>query len=191
VATADVPQAWTEEDNGAHTQFLMPDDLPASVDAANVSRLVPGPHIIILTASGGPEGVELTPSGGEGQDVWELGRADSCDLSFEDDRMSQRHAQLVHQGGRWRLVNLVSTNGVIVNGEKRLSAYLNDGDVIQLGKTKLVFFGVEGAAKAASNAGQPTSPAAGDGSGKSWLVPAVVVAVLLALLAAAFMMDLI
>ena len=87
--------------------------------------------------------------------------------------MSSRHAQLIHQNGRWRLVNLVSANGIYVNEEKRLTAYLGDGDKIRLGMANLVFRTASGAVAAAApapSASSSTSAAGSDGGNKSKLV---------------------
>jgi pSer/pThr/pTyr-binding forkhead associated (FHA) protein len=43
------------------------------------------------------------------------------------------------------LVNLVSTNGIYVNGKKRLTAYLADGDQIKLCMATLIFKSGSGA----------------------------------------------
>ncbi len=73
--------------------------------------------------------------------VWEIGRSSECDIIVKHPSVSKKHAQLIHQNGRWKVVNLVSTNGILINGQKRLSAFLSDHDKIVLGSTCLIFQG--------------------------------------------------
>lgn len=68
-----------------------------------------------------------------------IGRSRVCDLSIDEPSMSSEHARLVHSEGAWRIVNLLSTNGVFINGEKVFSCQLHDGDEIRLGRARLVF----------------------------------------------------
>jgi predicted component of type VI protein secretion system len=103
--------------------------------------------------------------------------------------VSARHAQLIHDGGRWRLVNLVSANGIFVNGEKRLTAYLSDGDELRFGMATLKFHTARGAAgnarpaSAKGPAAPGRKPVAGGGQGGLPLKWIVVGAVLMGLLA--------
>ena len=72
--------------------------------------------------------------------VLTLGRNRDCDLVFEDDTVSGKHA-LIRRGdnGQWRIVDTLSSNGVRLNGEPVDEATLSSGDLIQLGETRLVF----------------------------------------------------
>jgi len=68
-----------------------------------------------------------------------IGRAASCELRIEEPSISSEHARLVHSDDGWRVVNLLSTNGVFVNGRKVFSHVLGDGDELRLGRTRLRF----------------------------------------------------
>jgi transcriptional regulator with GAF, ATPase, and Fis domain len=61
------------------------------------------------------------------------------DVRLADRFMSTRHARLSVQGARFVLEDLGSKNGTVVNGERRASHELQDGDFIELGHTVLVF----------------------------------------------------
>lgn len=74
-----------------------------------------------------------------GKSKWEIGRDQSSDILVVHDSVSGRHAQIIVENGRWKLVNLMSANGSFVNGRKVLSAHLNTGDKIRLGKVELAF----------------------------------------------------
>ena len=60
-------------------------------------------------------------------------------LGVPDSRMSQVHARLVRDMGRWILEDAGSKNGVILNGERHERAVLEDGDLFELGHTFFLF----------------------------------------------------
>jgi hypothetical protein len=68
-----------------------------------------------------------------------LGRSRDCDIPLEDPNISRRHAEVVLEDGAWWIVDLGSTNGIEVNGERVDRARLEVGDHIVLGRTELVF----------------------------------------------------
>jgi hypothetical protein len=68
-----------------------------------------------------------------------IGRSRECDITLEDANVSRRHAELRRENGAWWIVDLGSTNGVEVNGERVERARLGHDDRIVLGRTELVF----------------------------------------------------
>lgn len=71
-----------------------------------------------------------------------IGRDDSCAISIPDGRISRRHLQIVFEGGadRYVAVDVGSSNGVIVNGERLergAERVLEDGDEISIGSSCL------------------------------------------------------
>jgi len=63
-----------------------------------------------------------------------LGRDESCGARFASAvGVSRRHAEVRHEDGAWRVFDLGSTNGTLLNGEPVEQAELQDGDTIQLG----------------------------------------------------------
>ncbi len=181
-----LPGAWEDDGEGEQTQ-VMGLDSAAGVDLAAkaaVPRMSDLPHLVILSPSGAPEdAVELQPSGGTDPDVWEVGREPTCEIVLAEPSVSGRHAQLVHQSGRWKVVNLVSANGIFVNGEKRLQAFLSDNDEIRLGRATVVFHGPAGGVAAAAPASSAAASAAASGGGgksKKLLIGGIVAVVVLA-----------
>ena len=67
-----------------------------------------------------------------------VGRGDHCDLRLEDGSVSSEHARLVRDSGGWRIVNLLSTNGTFVNGQKVSSSAVKDGDRIGFGGVEFI-----------------------------------------------------
>ncbi len=55
-----------------------------------------------------------------GKEIISIGRTDDNDLALPADKVSRRHARLEKQRGRWRLIDLASTNGTIYNGNRLL-----------------------------------------------------------------------
>jgi predicted nucleic acid-binding Zn ribbon protein len=86
------------------------------------------------------------------QDALLIGRADEIsgvqpDVDMTPHRgmeggVSRRHAQLLHEAGKWFIVDLDSTNGTYLNGaevQPKARQPLNDGDRIGLGDVEAVF----------------------------------------------------
>lgn len=71
--------------------------------------------------------------------VWTIGRNEGCDVVLTETGVAGRHAQLLHNRGRWRLVNLVSASSTLVNGKRSQKTYLVDGDEIRLGLASMMF----------------------------------------------------
>ena len=89
-----------------------------------------------LVRSGGLMGQRLpvkTP-------VVNLGRADYNDIVLPDPSISTSHAKLQRREGVWVLVDLDSTNGTFVDGERvRGEAPLAPGGTVRLGDVQLLF----------------------------------------------------
>jgi pSer/pThr/pTyr-binding forkhead associated (FHA) protein len=136
-SSAALPGSWVESGASEGTQIL------SSISAADLNALPTStsesPQLIAYGDGEEQQVFDLTVTDGPGPDVWEIGRIDSCDIVLDDPSVSSRHAQLIHQGGRWKIVNLVSTNGLFINGEKKLTAYLGNGDNILIGIRHLAF----------------------------------------------------
>ena len=61
------------------------------------------------------------------------------EMRIVDGAMSENHAQLSRIHGRWLLEDQGSKNGCVVNGKSVARAQLEDGDVIELGATFILF----------------------------------------------------
>jgi len=69
-----------------------------------------------------------------------IGRLAECELSVNDPNVSRRHAQVRVNGSDVLVVDLGSTNGTKVNGQRiKGEQVLADGDIISLGATHLRF----------------------------------------------------
>nr|WP_290221801.1 FHA domain-containing protein [Trichocoleus desertorum] len=76
------------------------------------------------------------------QQIWVFGRDRQAAISIRDERLSRRHAAIRYVAGQgFYLVDLDSTNGSFINGERvwRCSL-LKEGDRVRLGSLTFTFF---------------------------------------------------
>ena len=86
----------------------------------------------------------ITKGPGAGQDhavgtECVLGRSTDADFVLEDPLVSRRHARVFRDGSGYSVEDLASRNGTVVNARKVQRQKLEDGDVIVIGTTELVF----------------------------------------------------
>lgn len=121
------------------------DDQPAPLDvqADQTVRLkVPpaeAPTGKAWLVSSGPAGKELNHP--IRRLPFSLGRALDNDLVLEGRAISRHHAQIRAVHGRLYLMDMSSTNGTYLNGQRVTENILKDGDAISLGAVHLVFRG--------------------------------------------------
>lgn len=68
-----------------------------------------------------------------------LGRSQQCDIMIDDAGASRRHAEIRLVDGGCIIVDLNSTNGIYVNGDRVERVVLADGDKISIGRTHVRF----------------------------------------------------
>jgi hypothetical protein len=68
-----------------------------------------------------------------------IGRSSDCSVVLSDPNVSRKHAEIRHIGEGYSLIDLGSTNGTEVNGQRVAETALMNGDVISVGQTKLTF----------------------------------------------------
>jgi pSer/pThr/pTyr-binding forkhead associated (FHA) protein len=74
------------------------------------------------------------------KDVTTAGRAPESDIFLDDVTVSRSHAGLRRESGRFFIHDGGSLNGTYVNMQRVDDAELANGDEIQIGKFKLVFY---------------------------------------------------
>ena len=70
-----------------------------------------------------------------------IGTDPECDMQIQGEYISRTHCIIELKEGNWFVRDLDSTNGIYVNGIRVVQHHLRDGDIIQLGKTMMLFFG--------------------------------------------------
>lgn len=100
------------------------------------------------------------------RDICIVGRRPGCDIHVDDHRVSRAHALLVTYFDRPAIVDLLTSNGTIVNHESAAFRLLEDEDTIQCGDAefRVHFGGMAAMPKTPSNGAvkKPTPAANGD-----------------------------
>jgi pSer/pThr/pTyr-binding forkhead associated (FHA) protein len=68
-----------------------------------------------------------------------IGREDSNELQVNSGRVSRRHAVIVREGDAFRVEDLGSTNGTLLNGLRITEARLRSGDILAFGDVEFTF----------------------------------------------------
>ena len=96
-------------------------------------KRVPARLVGALGAGTRPTSIELS------RNVQTIGRSASNDIVLPDPSVSKHHAQVVQEEDGWRLMDLESTNGTFVNGDRVEAHRLAPGDTVLLGVYTFVF----------------------------------------------------
>ena len=73
-------------------------------------------------------------------DVVNAGRHPDSEIFLDDVTVSRRHAEFHRTGDGFTVSDVGSLNGTYVNRDRIDEVLLNDGDEVQIGKYRLVFF---------------------------------------------------
>ena len=77
-------------------------------------------------------------------EVTRAGRHPDSDIFLDDITVSRRHAEIIRRADGFHVLDVGSLNGTYVNRDRVDEAKLNNGDELQIGKFKLVFFTGQG-----------------------------------------------
>jgi hypothetical protein len=119
---------------------------PVGVDLVASDSVRPGTFTVTSRMKEGPGGVGagslVLPNGDRvvlGDRTLSIGRLPECDIVIPDSNVSRRHAEIRPTVDGFSLVDLGSTNGSKVNGERTVQRELRDGDELAFGNTRLLF----------------------------------------------------
>ncbi len=85
-------------------------------------------------------GAELGKRVPVGSASFEIGRSSKAELSLDQEAVSRQHARITYEKGEgYRIRDLGSTNGTLVNDAITVDAPIADGDRIKIGRTILKF----------------------------------------------------
>ena len=77
-------------------------------------------------------------------EVTRAGRHPDSDIFLDDITVSRRHAEIIRRADGFHVVDVGSLNGTYVNRDRVEDTKLSNGDELQIGKFKLVFFTGQG-----------------------------------------------
>src|SRR3989338_1304597 len=180
VTDSKAPPSWVlnNQQSVDGTQFISKDIMQSvmaqtNADAAKLQQNVTEPTLI---GSGDPiVGMRFQLLGAD-KNQWEIGRSPKSDIMINHESVSSSHAQIVRDGKRWKLVDLMSANGSFVNGKKCLTGYLSSGDSLRLGSVECMFVlpgGVVAGKAQSKPASRSTAKVAAIAFGVTMLVVAV------------------
>ncbi len=93
------------------------------------------PSLFVIQGRDQGKRFELDPSGSS------IGRDTSSDIQLNDSEVSRKHASLYKAAEGTEIVDLDSSNGTYVNGERVTRVLLSSGDRLQIGRTLMIFTG--------------------------------------------------
>jgi len=105
--------------------------MSAAKDGPPASPIIP---TLILRLPGAPE--RRHPIAG---DVARIGRSKESDIPIIDASVSTAHAEIRRTEAGWRLIDLQSSNGTMLNGRAITEAPLRHGDLIRFGAVEAAF----------------------------------------------------
>ena len=105
------------------------------VDAAAVDALPPG-HALLVVQRGPGAGSRFLLDA----DQINAGRHPDSEIFLDDVTVSRRHAEFHRDGESFTVADTGSLNGTYVNRDRIDRIQLVDGDEVQIGKYRLVFF---------------------------------------------------
>jgi pSer/pThr/pTyr-binding forkhead associated (FHA) protein len=104
-------------------------EMPRSRESRELQHFLDRYDVKLVQVSGDAAGSQFALQ----QEVHTLGRGADADLTVDTESASRRHAAIEFAGGQFRIRDLGSTNGVLLNGESVQTAELQHGDHIDIG----------------------------------------------------------
>ena len=129
------------------TEMVRPGNAPSPASPGPVSSAKteilggPPPSFAWLVVREGPRAGQIFRLNTEGTSI---GRDAQCDVILDDDAVSRQHAKLrVEKNSdgepQFFVYDLATANGTRVNEQQIVKQPLTDGDLIEIGRTKLIF----------------------------------------------------
>jgi hypothetical protein len=118
------------------TPFSFDDAQPLSGERVGTEVMLPSisPAWLLIEEFGMPEKrYEIKEM------VTSLGNSSNNDIILNDRAVSRHHARIKREGKKYFIYDLVSTNGTRVNGRKITKKWIKEGDIIEMGHTRMAF----------------------------------------------------
>lgn len=105
------------------------------LDAAAVDALPVGNGMLVVQRGPGAGSRFLLD-----KELVQAGRHPDSDIFLDDVTVSRRHAEFAREGDSYAVSDVGSLNGTYVNRDRIDHVVLKDGDEVQIGKFRLVFY---------------------------------------------------
>lgn len=125
---------------------------PVAFDQHDPAEPAPAPvprAKLVITMQGLPDR-EVTLVG----DRILVGRGEEADVSIDSVFVSRYHALIVHDNGQDLMLDLGSTNGLVINSRRILRRALRHRDLIQVGPARVMYYNEHAAATAQPDPGE-------------------------------------
>jgi hypothetical protein len=137
--TTELADAAREHAREAGYHFIGPVAVTVDVDPS-AKRGDLAVHAAIVEGPDGAVGALVLPDGRRvqlGDEPAVIGRMPDCTVALSDPQASRHHAEVRRAEHGYRVVDLGSTNGTLLNGSTVHDEALADGDVIVIGATSI------------------------------------------------------
>ncbi|MCP4678265.1 MAG: FHA domain-containing protein [Deltaproteobacteria bacterium] len=159
-------------------------------DESWIGKVTPHARLVMLTEPELGREIDLTA------DLYVIGRSEEANCRVRDTSISRAHARIDLDAGEWTISDLDSVNGITINGMKKDDYVLKAGDIIQLGSVRFRFVApgepYEYDASSTDKIGassMPTRPANRTSHGMLYVLGAVAVAAVIAIVVVVFMLN--
>jgi pSer/pThr/pTyr-binding forkhead associated (FHA) protein len=119
----------------SHEKVESSDRQLSAIDAAAVDAL-PAGHALLVVQRGPGAGNRFLLD----LDLVSAGRHPESEIFLDDVTVSRRHAEFHREGSEFSVRDVGSLNGTYVNRDRIDQVALKDGDEVQIGKYRLVFY---------------------------------------------------
>jgi len=96
------------------------------------------PSIIVMSGPTAGQTIKLSS-----RSLWKVGRSTDSDLVLQDASISRSHAEFHGHDEQWELIDLNSSNGTFVNGERIQRKNLTTDDKIQFGSNTVLKYVIQ------------------------------------------------
>jgi pSer/pThr/pTyr-binding forkhead associated (FHA) protein len=136
-----VPGSWVEEKGKSKTVFVDYSKLAAEKPVPGTTpppSTIDAPLLVVSSGSRAGARIPLVAAQG-GKREWAVGCDADREIVFTDKGVSGRHAKIVNEGTRWKLIDQLAANGTFVNGNRTNMSFLSSGDRIRFGPVECIF----------------------------------------------------
>ena len=132
--SSDVTQLWTPPlARPAAAPGSMAKQAAAAVTSTGATVAMSLSRLVHVTEGKPDEEFVLRPA------TISIGRAPQSDIHLPQSAVSRHHANIVFGPEGYKIVDMGSPNGILVNGQRVKEHILADGDVVQVGIEKLIY----------------------------------------------------